>query len=83
MTKTLQMLQDAADVAESTGLFISAAVPTLQALEEQGKGEGDDYSGDSLANASIHHRTHHAALRAWYNAAAAVAAAPVILGDKD
>ena len=58
-------------------------MPTLQALEEQGKGEGDDYSGDSLANASIHHRTHHAALRAWYNAAAAVATAPVILGDKD
>ena len=57
-------------------------MPTLQALEEQGKGEGNDYFGDSLANAANQHCTYHATLRAWYNAAAAVATAPVILGGQ-
>ena len=65
------------------GLWISTAVDSLQGLEETGKGDADDYFGDSLANKSKHHRTHHAALRGWYDATAAVATAPVVLGDKD
>ena len=47
------------------GLWISTAVEPLCALEETGKGSGDDYFGDSLANKSKRHRTHHAALRGW------------------
>ena len=66
------------------GLWVSTAVGPLRALEETGKGSGDDYFGDSLANKSKRHRTHHAAaLRGWHDATAAVATAPVILGDKD
>ena len=66
-----------------SGLWISTAVEPLRALEETGKGSGDDYFGDSLANKSKRHRTHHAALRGWYDAVAAVATTPVVLGDKD
>ena len=66
-----------------SGLWVSTAVDSLRGLEETGKGDADDYFGDSLANKSKHHRTHHAALRGWYDATAAVATAPVVLGDKD
>ena len=57
---------------------------TVASARGDRKGSGDDYFGESLANKSKGHRTYHAAaLRGWYNATAAVATAPVILGDKD
>ena len=55
-----------------SGLWVSTAVDSLRGLEETGKGHADDYFGDSLANRSKHHRTHHAELRGWYDATAAV-----------
>ena len=65
------------------GLYISAAVDTLRELHSDDPALTDDYFGDSLSNQSKRHRTHHAALRGWYDATISVATAPVILGDKD
>ena len=63
------------------GYFISEAAAANDALAS--KGETPDRYGDSFVNAGEHNRRHHTTNRAIFNAEAAVALGPTILGDKE
>ena len=63
------------------GLYISSAKPAYDALAAAG--EPVDYLGDTLCNSGDHHDRHDVGVRAWRDAAAAVATGPVHLCDKE
>ena len=62
------------------GLYISSAKPAFDTLAAAG--EPVDYLGDTLCNSGNHHDRHDVGVRAWRDAAAAVATGPVHLCDK-
>ena len=63
------------------GLYISSAYAAHTSLACEG--ESVDYLGDSLCNSGDHHNRHDVGVRAWRDAAAAVATGPVLLCDKE
>jgi len=63
------------------GLWISSYVATVRALHANGVPA--DFFGDYADGRANHRRRHDTTLRCWYDAASAVAAGPVILGDKE
>ena len=63
------------------GLFISSAHSALTALACHG--ETVDYLGDTFCNSGDHHGRHDTGVRAWRDAAAAVASGPVLICDKE
>ena len=78
---TLETKLWAPSMQRDLGLHLSRLKPTLVALAAAG--ETVDFFGNDAINKSNHNRRAGAGLRGWYDAIAAVATTPTVLGDKE